>query len=228
MLGEDTPNKHPNLRAPWQPGQSGNPAGRPKGARSKLSEDFFKALQADFETHGLAAIVSMRTERPNEYVKAIVALQTKEISGEDGDPLNIGAVTQSALRLHRAAVEPGQGHRLDLPQGIHRVHPRREVQRERTLGAASRRRKDQDLRGGQPRPASRHLSRRRILDEFGDMDPTVWSQVIGLRSATARAGLSSSARPRARTRSTPSGRTPRRDDWTRHHAQGVRDRPAGR
>ena len=82
---------------PWKPGQSGNPAGRPKGARSRLSEDFFKALQADFETHGLAAIVSMRTERPNEYVKAIVALQTKEISGEDGDPLNIGAVIFKGL-----------------------------------------------------------------------------------------------------------------------------------
>ena len=97
MDGEDTPRKHQHLMPPWKPGQSGNPAGRPKGARSKLSEDFFKALQADFEEHGIAAIIAMRTERPNEYVKAIAALQSKELTGEDGDPLNIGAVIFKGL-----------------------------------------------------------------------------------------------------------------------------------
>lgn len=77
---------------PWQPGQSGNPAGRPKGARSKLSEDFFKALQADFAKHGAETIVAMREERPADYVKAIASLQTKEVSGEDGAPITLGEV----------------------------------------------------------------------------------------------------------------------------------------
>ena len=97
MSGEDTPKKHPNLMPPWQPGQSGNPSGRPKGARSKLSEAFFEALAEDFAENGVAAIIAMRTERPNEYVKAIAALQSKEITGEDGDPLNIGAVIFKGL-----------------------------------------------------------------------------------------------------------------------------------
>jgi hypothetical protein len=31
----------PWLRAPWKPGQSGNPLGCPKGSRNKLAEQFF-------------------------------------------------------------------------------------------------------------------------------------------------------------------------------------------
>ena len=98
--GDDTPPKAPgngNLRPPWQPGQSGNPAGRPKGARSKLSEDFFKALADDFATHGIAAIQTMRTERPGDYAKMVASLQSKEITGEDGEAINIGAVVFKGL-----------------------------------------------------------------------------------------------------------------------------------
>ncbi|WP_230280256.1 DUF5681 domain-containing protein [Croceicoccus sp. Ery15] len=82
MAGEDTPQetpRNPNLKPPWKPGQSGNPAGRPKGARSKLSEDFCQALLDDFKDNGAAAIVSMRTERPNEYAKMIAGILTQDV-----------------------------------------------------------------------------------------------------------------------------------------------------
>jgi hypothetical protein len=90
MPGENTPDETPkrnaNLAPPWQPGQSGNPAGRPKGSRNKLAEDFFKALADDFEKHGIAAIVSMRDERPGDYAKMVAGLMTKEVehSGDIG------------------------------------------------------------------------------------------------------------------------------------------------
>lgn len=69
------------------PGQSGNPAGRPKGARSKLTEQFLKAMLEDFEAHGIAAIAKVREDKPDQYLKVVAAIIPKEITGEDGGPI---------------------------------------------------------------------------------------------------------------------------------------------
>jgi hypothetical protein len=65
---------------PWlfKPGQSGNPAGRPKGSRHKLGEDFVAAMSADFAEHGVKVIESVRVDRPHEYLKVVASLLPKE------------------------------------------------------------------------------------------------------------------------------------------------------
>ncbi len=63
----------------WKPGQSGNPAGRPKGTRNKLQTDFFKALADDFAANGKVAIESVRKDDPSTYIKVVASLMPKEL-----------------------------------------------------------------------------------------------------------------------------------------------------
>ena len=63
---------------PWQPGQSGNPSGRPQGARSKLSEKFILALHDDFAAHGPSVIEKVRKNLPGVYLKVVASLLPRE------------------------------------------------------------------------------------------------------------------------------------------------------
>lgn len=84
-VGGETPSKHRGLMPPWQPGESGNPAGRPKGARSKLTEAFLRVMQEDFEEHGEAVVRAVRAEKPADYLRTVAALMPKQVEGSD-DP----------------------------------------------------------------------------------------------------------------------------------------------
>jgi hypothetical protein len=69
----------PKQLTPWKPGQSGNPAGRPKGARNKLGEAFVQALADDFADHGVAAVEKVRAEEPATYLKIIANTLPREL-----------------------------------------------------------------------------------------------------------------------------------------------------
>ena len=69
--------RNSNLR-PWQPGQSGNPAGRPVGSRNLLSEAFLSTLSEDFEEHGKGVIEKVRENDPSTYMKIIAQVIPKE------------------------------------------------------------------------------------------------------------------------------------------------------
>jgi hypothetical protein len=60
-------------------GNSGN-GGRPKGSRNKLGEAFIEALQASFEQHGPETIETVRTEKPDQYLKVIASLLPKDVN----------------------------------------------------------------------------------------------------------------------------------------------------
>jgi hypothetical protein len=78
MDGEPTPSQQGRYRglAPqWKRGQSGNPAGRPKGCRNRLSEALLEDLLAEWLEGGREAIRTMRLKDPAQFVRiAVMAL----------------------------------------------------------------------------------------------------------------------------------------------------------
>jgi hypothetical protein len=58
----------------WQPGVSGNPAGRLRGSRNKLTEAVVCALLRDFSKHGEKAIARVRRDQPGVYLRVLALL----------------------------------------------------------------------------------------------------------------------------------------------------------
>jgi hypothetical protein len=74
----DSTEKKLNNLVPFKPGQSGNPTGRPKGARNRLGTRFLEALEADFNQHGAQAIEQVREKKPEVYMRVVADLLPKE------------------------------------------------------------------------------------------------------------------------------------------------------
>ncbi len=99
-----------NLK-PWQRGQSGNPGGKPAGARNRLQGDFVRRLADDFERFGVYAIARVRRHDPVAYLRVIATLMPKEVTVThdaiddlSDDQLN-AAIT--AVRAILTAQDPG-------------------------------------------------------------------------------------------------------------------------
>jgi hypothetical protein len=63
----------------WQPGQSGNPGGRPKGSRNKLSEQVISDLFESWTEGGADALRRVRTQAPEVYLRVIAGVLPKEL-----------------------------------------------------------------------------------------------------------------------------------------------------
>lgn len=81
----------------FKPGQSGNPLGRPKGSKNRLSEATYDALAADFEEFGVDAIARVRAMEPASYLRFIASVLPKELEvAVTGRP---GGLDTGSMRL---------------------------------------------------------------------------------------------------------------------------------
>jgi Family of unknown function (DUF5681) len=107
----------------WQPGQSGNPAGRLRGSRNKLSEEVICALLRDFRQHGQKAVARVRQTQPAAYLKILALLCPREhmveqrnliksLSDEELEAMieylktSLEAQARSSVRVIEGTIEP--------------------------------------------------------------------------------------------------------------------------
>jgi len=87
MVGADKTARKQPVGRPFLPGQSGNPRGRPKGARSRLGTQFLEALEADFNQFGSQAIALVREKKPEVYMRVVADLLPKEAGALRSGPV---------------------------------------------------------------------------------------------------------------------------------------------
>jgi hypothetical protein len=107
-------NPHPNIAnlRPFPKGVSGNPGGKPVGARNRLRGDFMRDIVVSWEKHGAACLERLGKNDPLSYVRISAMIVSRELTVDGLEPPSwedrVGERERENEQLHeriRAALE---------------------------------------------------------------------------------------------------------------------------
>lgn len=64
---------------PFPPGKSGNPDGRPKGSKNRLTDTFLSVIEGDFGEHGPSVLARLRDNDPGAYLRIVASLIPRDL-----------------------------------------------------------------------------------------------------------------------------------------------------
>jgi hypothetical protein len=103
----------------WKPGQSGNPAGRPKGSRNRLSELVFEKLLARLEgPDGDAMLDRIMQDEPAKLLAAIVALVPKQVDTDIDVKVRVTSSVDSLMTRLDALAKRDREYEADRERAV--------------------------------------------------------------------------------------------------------------
>ena len=100
----------------FKPGQSGNPAGRPVGSKSRLTENILFDLAEFYEKEGKDLIRRVRDENPAVLLQGLLKLIPKDISLNVSGGVEVELTVDQRTRIAEAWLM-GQSDRLSAIEG---------------------------------------------------------------------------------------------------------------
>lgn len=106
---------------PFQPGESGNPSGRPRGGRNRLSEVLLSIVVDDFVAHGAEAMAQLRQKDPATYLRLVASLVPREmiLQREEAPAVDYAELTDAEI----VAMLEEQQRRKFIENALNSVQP---------------------------------------------------------------------------------------------------------
>jgi hypothetical protein len=90
----------------WKPGQSGNPVGRPTGARTRFTDAFVGDVAAAWEKHGAATLEQMAVTEPAKFADLASRLVPRDVAVKiEATPQGLGTEDWRLFREIAVAIK---------------------------------------------------------------------------------------------------------------------------